>query len=405
MEPKICAYALGHLNHQLDDNMVSACFRCAAKLGDHSQQVLSDVKNSAAAKEHRMTLMRGEWPEGCNSCRNFEEIGICSTRLDGLNLPRLGLDLENYNANTGEIAHVKSIELRFGNECNLSCRHCSPIYSSRWESIIQSNPSMLKSVLGRDPDPIPKNGLSVEYIRDILENIVPNVGHIAFAGGEPLYQTQHYEFINAIPAEHAAHIELLYVTNGTILNLKKYDILEMWKKFKKVVVIVSTDGVGDKYEYFRTGAKWAIVERNIKSIKAAGYWVGTEITCSVYQMFYLTETFDYLYDSGISDWVSSSIVQFPTLINPQIIPHDVKLLLLEKWENYLHTITNAEKLRRATAIGKHVVNYMMGDNTDISSTEVTWQDFANSVYTADRLFNTDVAKSMPLLAECLPKPQ
>jgi hypothetical protein len=77
-------------------------------------------------------------------------------------------------------------------------------------------------------------------------------------------------------------------------------------------------------------------------------------------------------------------------------------VLLEKWENYIRSINNPDKLQRATIIGEHVVNYMMGVNTDI---DVTWQDFANSVYTADRLFNTDVAKSMPLLAECLPKPQ
>ena len=405
MEPKICAYALGHLNHQLDNNRVSACFRCVAMLGDHSKQLLSEIKNSDAAKKHRMTLMSGEWPDGCNSCKNFEDIGISSTRLDGLNLPRLGSYLENYNADTGEIAHVKIIELRFGNEFNLACKHCAPIYSSKWENIIQSNPSVLKSILGRDPERIPKNGLSSEYITDILENIVPNVEHIAFAGGEPLYQTQHHEFINAIPTEHAAHIELLYVTNGTILNLKKYNILEIWKKFKNVSVIVSTDGVGDKYEYFRTGAKWSVVERNIKLIKAAGYTVSTEITCSVYQMFYLPETFDYLYDSGISDWISSSIVQYPALLNPQIIPHDVKSMLLENWENYIRSINNPDKLQRATIVGNHVLNYMMSDHSDAVDSTPPWQDFANSVYAADSLFNTDVAKSMPLLADCLPKPQ
>jgi MoaA/NifB/PqqE/SkfB family radical SAM enzyme len=402
MEPKICAYALGHLNHQIEHNRVSACFRCIAELGNHSQQVMSSIKNSAAAKAHRMTLMRGEWPDGCKSCKNFEDIGVPSTRLEGLGYKRLGLDLDNYNATTGEIAHIKSIELRFGNECNLACKHCSPTYSSRWESIIRSNPSVLSTMLGREPEPRAVNGLSAEYIADILENVVPNLIHIAFAGGETLYQRQHYEFIDAIPEEHAAHIKLLYVTNGTKTSIKNYNIIEMWKKFKKVDVVVSTDGVGERYEYFRTGAKWATVEKNMKLFKDAGYWVGTEITCSVYQLFYLTETFDYLYDSGISNWVSSSIVQYPTLLNPQIIPHDVKLMLLEKWENYIRGINNPDKLQRATMIGEHVVNYMMGDNTD---TDVTWQDFANSVYTADRLFNTDVAKSMPLLAECLPKPQ
>jgi hypothetical protein len=137
------------LNHQIENNRVSSCFRCVAELGNHSQQLMSSIKNSDAAKAHRMTLMRGEWPDGCNSCKNFEDIGILSTRLEGLGHPELGLNLNDYNAATGEIAHVKSIELRFGNECNLACKHCGPTYSSRWEYIIRSNPSVLKTMLGR----------------------------------------------------------------------------------------------------------------------------------------------------------------------------------------------------------------------------------------------------------------
>ena len=35
--------------------------------------------------------------------------------------------------NDGELPmNVRTIELRFGNVCDLRCRHCSSIYSSTW---------------------------------------------------------------------------------------------------------------------------------------------------------------------------------------------------------------------------------------------------------------------------------
>lgn len=409
MNPKICAYALGHLNHQLEENKIAPCFRCRAKIGDHSTQFMSEVKNSPEARLHRMTLMRGEWPEGCASCKDFEDNGVISTRLEGLGRSKeLGLDLNNYNSITGEINNIKSIELRFGNECNLTCRHCGPDYSSKWEAIFRYYSVPLKTLSGRDyVDPI-KSSPSQEYLKDILDNVVPTLEHIAFAGGETLYQQKHYEFIAAIPEEHAAHIQLMYVTNGTILTHKKYNVLELWKKFKKVRVVVSTDGIKDQFNYFRQGANWDIVEHNMRAFKAAGYWVGTEITCSIYQLFYLTETIDYLYDGNFSDWVSTSIVQYPQLLNPRLIPVDAKKMLIEKWETYLSSITDSKKLDHVKQAGDLPMKYMEADHGHpyyADGSPQTWQEFANSVYACDKLFNTSVDRSFPLLAKWLPTAQ
>lgn len=111
MNPKICAYALGHLNHQLQQDRVSSCFRCVAKLGDHKQQLMSEIVNSQEARTHRQTLMNGEWPEGCGSCRDFEANGLISTRLEGLQHPEFGLNLSDYDHSTGEISHLKPSKL------------------------------------------------------------------------------------------------------------------------------------------------------------------------------------------------------------------------------------------------------------------------------------------------------
>lgn len=408
-EPKICAYALGHLNHQLQQDTVSSCFRCVAKLGDHKTQLMSEIANSQEARYHRKTLMSGQWPDGCTSCKDFESNGLISTRLEGLQHPEFGLNLDHYDPETGAISHLKSIEIRFGNECNLSCRHCSPVSSSRWDAILNRNPNLWESLMWQSKIPVNNQRLRQEYIDDILTNLVPNLMHIAFSGGETLYQQQHYEFISAIPEEHASHIQLLYVTNGTITEYKKYNIFDLWKKFKKVVVVVSTDGVLERFNYFRQGANWNTVEKNIRAFRAAGYDVYTEITCSAYQLFYLSETIDYIYDNKLSVDMSSAIVQSPLLINPRVIPTDIKQQIVERWENYLSSINDPVKYARAKAVGGYPINYMLGDITNSGYGKPllgypTWQDFANSVYLEDKLFNKNVAVSMPLLAQCLPKP-
>ena len=405
-EPKVCAYALGHLNHQNDNNRVSACYRCVAELGNHKTQVLSEIMNSAAAKEHRLTLMRGEWPEGCGSCKDFEDHGLVSTRLQHINNPNLGLDLDHYNSETGEIKYVKSIELRFGNECNLTCRHCSPTYSSRWDALVKQDSALWESALGRPAQNIPNNKLNPAYLQDILDNLVPTLQHIMISGGEPLYQKAHYKFLSSIPDEHAAHISLLYVTNGTATSHGRYNVLELWKKFKKVTVFISTDGVGDLFNYFRVGADWTEVETNIKHFKDAGHNVMATITCSVYQMFHLTEILDYLYDNDIVGHIISSIVQFPPMLNPRIIPDPVKAQLLQKWTAYLDSIDDPKKLEAVKYAGSNTIEYMMGsieqNGYEFGTEHIpTWTDFSKSVATTDQLFNTNINDVSPELAKLL----
>lgn len=403
--PKICGFALGHLNHQGIDNKISACFRCSTRLGSYDQHLMSEIVNGVAAREHRKKLMSGEWPEGCLSCKDFEERGVTSTRFSSHRRYNIDSLLKDYDPETGSIKHVRSIELRFGNECNLTCRHCGPAFSSRWEAIERLDPNIIKNGLYRENEPhtyVTAPG----YHKDVLENLVPHLNEIMFSGGETLYQKEHYEFIDAIPPEHAAHICLLYVTNGTVTKLKNYDAIKLWKKFKKIDVIVSTDGVGDQYNYFRQGADWNVVEKNLRIFRDEGYYTSAEITCSVYQMFYLTDTIDYLYDNNLADTITSATVQYPSMINQRIMPDLVKEEVRQQCEKWIDSITDQQKKDSVSYIAQRQVDYMMTDNSDIyndrSADQLpTWVDFSNSVRLLDRLFKTNVEVSFPRLARHL----
>ena len=63
---------------------------------------------------------------------------------------------------------------------------------------------------------------------------------------------------------YAENIMIINVTNNTIaLDDHKLDIL---KKFKKIKIFSSVDGIGDLCESVRAGSKWSQVEDNIKHL-------------------------------------------------------------------------------------------------------------------------------------------
>lgn len=365
---------------------------------------MSDVVNSKEAREHRMALMNGDWPSGCRSCQDFEEQGISSTRMGGLRKYDHERLLKDYDPLTGTIKHVRSIEIRFGNECNLTCRHCGPAFSSRWEAIERMDPSIISKGLHRNHEP--HTYLTTPgYYKDILENMVPYLDEIMFSGGETLYQKEHYEFIDAIPAKHASHIDLFYVTNGTVTKLKNYDAIKIWRKFRKITVVVSTDGVGEQYEYFRQGSNWQTVESNLKLFREEGYHTEAEITCSVYQVFYLTDSIDYIYDNALCQRITSASVQYPTMVNQRIIPSHVKTELYNQYRKWSDGINDEKKRYNVEFIAKKQMDYMMGENSDIYDGPDTdmpsWDDFSESVRLLDRVFKTSVDHSFPRLAKHL----
>lgn len=385
-------------------NRTSACFRCFQKLGDTRKQTLSEIMNSLPAREHRQTLMRGEWPEGCRSCKDFEDRGLRSTRLHGIPHFDAARALEEYNPQTGEIKSLRSIEVRLSNLCNLACRHCNSVHSSRWEKIHTDNPGLLEKIY-REPEYGGAN-VNEDFVADLIENIAPELEIIFFSGGEVLLQKAHYQILQEIPQNVAQGIELVYVTNGTTRGLPGWDLRGLWGKFKHVTLIVSTDGVGDLFNYFRVGADWKQVEDNLEYFGSFLELITCEVTCSIYQMFYLAETLDYLYERFPNFTLSSSLVQYPQVLNPSIIPPQLKKKLYDEWEEYIGGLTDSNKRNKILAAGQYPMNYMMGEQSSIYPTKAAgaddWTCFAEHVHHLDQLFKTDIKKTLPKIAETLP---
>lgn len=194
-----------------------------------------------------------EWLPDCHECQSEEKIYGYSMRTEAnRQIPENSIGLQYW-------------DLKINNTCNLMCRMCTPISSSTWKKNVKESGHDkwgLKSVL-EEVDI--KTGWHKETLPLILENLY-DTKVLKFTGGEPFLIPHVEKIIDWCIAEDIAPaIELRITTNGTIPIDISWEA--KFKHFKQVEILISVDGIGDRYDYVRSGGKWSEVEQNILNIK------------------------------------------------------------------------------------------------------------------------------------------
>lgn len=194
-----------------------------------------------------------DWIPECNVCKQREESGIVSPRQI----------LEKNKEFTDSDDQIVSIQIQFDNICNAACLICGPWASTTWgkylSNIDQKTPKVIK-ISQSD-----QTQLAEGYL-DKIKNLVDfsQLKRIEFLGGEPLLTNIHEVFLNEIPVPE--NVELCYTTNLSCRPTES--MLEMWRKFKQVVLQVSIDGTDDHHHYLRWPMRWNQLENNLKFILA-----------------------------------------------------------------------------------------------------------------------------------------
>jgi len=422
MSDTFCIMPFVHQNLK-HEGRVCACWRGQTTLGNSTTSSLTEIFNNDETKKLRQELLSGIKSEGCRSCWDLESSGVMSTRQETLQSWKIENDqivfneskddvvpkqLETYVRSTinddfsYSIEQLKSVEIRFDNTCNLMCRHCSPVYSSLWSKAAARSPEMAELVKDSNK---PSVKLNTDII-DEIEILAPHLQEILITGGEPLYHEKHYKFLEGLE-DYAENIVLNYNSNLSTLEHKGNNVLPLWKKFKNVGVLVSIDATPDIYPYIRVNGNIDKVEENIKQINKTLDNVFLQATCttSVLNMTRIVDVFKYFMQLNVR--VHASLVQYPSSLNPRILPKALKEQITQEYNEFIENLetialqyTQRHSLidyyqRRIPVIGKKLINYMNAEDLY----DKDWDSFIRNMQVQDAYNNTNVLDYYPEFKE------
>jgi hypothetical protein len=224
--------------------------------------------NKWFAEQHNLNLIRQDLKDGfknpdCSKCWKLESKGQSSYRL-------------NWNRSTyfaGDTSPtIEIIDLRLGNQCNLQCRICNPMWSDQLGKLYQSakdegifnslNHSFTTGTIK------PSN----QFIEDLVGFCLrtPSLKEIKFAGGEPFVMPEVEYFLQQMIQAGKKDLTVSFLTNTTTAKESTLDLL---KQFKKVILQCSIDGIGEHIEFQRFPCKWTVIERNFRRFIDCGFEV------------------------------------------------------------------------------------------------------------------------------------
>lgn len=197
-----------------------------------------DFKNDSNLNKIRNQWNSNQWPTECFPCKIAEENGNTSRRNGSIEW-----SLSNNTQQLSSTANLLKIDFWVGNVCNLKCAICGPNNSILWQK-----------ELG-----IAKNNRIIEVTQLHSDVNLNDIKWIHFTGGEPLLEKSHYELLESI--ENKSQVIVNYNTNATVLP--DTQLINIWKKFKNVILDFSIDDIEERFEYQRFPARWNNVVKNM----------------------------------------------------------------------------------------------------------------------------------------------
>ena len=337
------------------------------KPANFGQDTPMSAWNNGYMKSVRTTMLAGKVPKSCTKCFEEESKGVVSKRIwetltwhyDDVDIPELIRQTEQ----DGTVPEqLKYLDLRLGHTCNIKCVMCSPHDSSRW---LQDHSKLMDKL--KDPNVTGQMQFDKKqfdnkwhekstFWEDMYAQI-PNLKQVYFAGGEPLMIKEHKEFIEEILRQgYQDKILLRYNSNGLLVD---EDLIDMWKRFKKVKFAISMDACYERDEYIRHPTDWQTVERNLYMLDNTPDNITTSLATAI-QMLNVKHLPDFMkwkVGSGFKKLnfanvpgeiqmggglVNMHLLYLPTFLSIQVLPREDKQEVRERyaefkewlWRNY-----------------------------------------------------------------------
>ena len=309
---------------------------------------LQKTWNSDYMKNTRLKMKNGEVLEACTKCVDQEARGYKSMRLE----VNEESNIKNVNEDGSMDTMPHSMELHFGNVCNLKCKMCGQNYSNQiGKEILQigeKDKDFLTWVYKQSGNVNNwTNNLSVEYTwfqnektkNRLIEYVSKHITKLTIIGGEPTVIPEFYELLDYCYKNNTLKDkDITIVTNLTNTNPKMTQWLPQMKRW---TIWASLDGIGDTTEYIRYPSNFNKVVENLTYYKKMLSEHGNgSITFSpavqllnIHQLDEMLKWFINFSDGAWDDtfhvsWLSQ--VWYPKICNYDVAPREYRLKVADK---------------------------------------------------------------------------
>ena len=334
----------------------------ALPIGNFKTNSMEEVWNSLEYKTMRTNMIAEKPCKECTKCYEQEHHGFVSMRNShnksfGQHIALVDTTLAD---GTVEDFKLRYYDVRFTNLCNMSCRTCGGWFSSSW---YQEEVDLFGK---RDYPQIMFAGKNTDDMWEQMQQHIPYLEQIYFAGGEPLIMEEHYRILTELVNRKMFNVRLQYNTNFSRLNLKNENVLDYWKLFNNISIGASLDAMGPRAEYIRKGTKWDQIVRNrklmIDACPEVDFYVSS--TVSIYNVMHIMDFHRDWVEQGLikhSDW-NINILQGPDRDRIDVLPMIYKLQVKEKIEQHIEWLRPYDKLSRAINGYESILKYMFDDD-------------------------------------------
>ena len=347
------------------------------------EDTILDSWNSDYMKNIRLKMIAGEEIANCTKCVASESKGLQSMRTTN--------NKEKYLSSTNTDGSIEynpeSLELHFGNTCNLHCKMCSQQFSHMiGKELIkmgEQDPEFLKWV--KMESGVLNNwtgDLEIAYDwyknekikKSIFEHVSKNVEQLVVIGGEPTIIKEFYELLEYCSVQNTLQDKNLTITTN-MTNTNKN--LSTWLgSVKSFMLHASIDGLGERNKYIRFPCDWNSVLKSMDFYKETikKYNNGRFSFAPAIQLLNIDQLSD-LCKFFIENFASNSCgiawmsqVRYPIICDYAILPAEHRLKLADRLEN-------STKLIQHSSTVKHLLGHASDLRTEsfTEAEKITYQ--------------------------------
>lgn len=290
-----CVYPWNGLAVRPDGTAIPCCmYNDQNNLNFKSSNLsMEDLRNSEVWRNIRNDMLNNKFPMGCMNCKNDEELGLQSLRINGL---KRFIPIKTVNADK-----IKILEIAFSNLCDTACMHCSSKYSSRWGD----------------------GKVSHEYSAEDID--VSELQYLKIIGGEPLLEQD--KFNRLLDRIDVSHLMMQICTNGrSFPNSKLQTHID---NSKTTLIVVSMDGMEGLNDWFRWPSNWNKLEGQFKKYDerwgdSDNVYLHFHCCVNIYNIFYLDEIVQYVLEKWPNWKIEWDWINWPQWQSINIIPEPIR---------------------------------------------------------------------------------